>query len=57
LDAVPVPHGQTILAPWTIVLVIFATVLVMSSLMILPPAALLVWRMSRMPEISLAGTI
>lgn len=48
---------ETILAPWEILLVIFATVLVMSFLMFLPPAALVIWRVKREPQISLHGSV
>uniref|UniRef100_A0A6I8RYF3 Uncharacterized protein n=1 Tax=Xenopus tropicalis TaxID=8364 RepID=A0A6I8RYF3_XENTR len=48
---------QTVLVSWSILLVIFATVLVMSLLMILPAVILILLRMKRMPEISLAGTV
>uniref|UniRef100_A0A8C9MHW5 Uncharacterized protein n=1 Tax=Serinus canaria TaxID=9135 RepID=A0A8C9MHW5_SERCA len=48
---------ETILAPWEILLVIFAAVLVMSFLMLLPPAAVLIWRMRRAPQISLQGSV
>uniref|UniRef100_A0A7N4PDU9 Uncharacterized protein n=1 Tax=Sarcophilus harrisii TaxID=9305 RepID=A0A7N4PDU9_SARHA len=47
----------TILAPWAITLVIVGAVLIMTSLMILPPVALLIWRIHQMPEISLVGII
>ncbi|RMC11693.1 hypothetical protein DUI87_11815 [Hirundo rustica rustica] len=48
---------ETVLAPWEILLVIFAAVLVMSFLMLLPPAAVVIWRMKRMPQISLHGSV
>uniref|UniRef100_A0A8D0BPB8 Uncharacterized protein n=1 Tax=Salvator merianae TaxID=96440 RepID=A0A8D0BPB8_SALMN len=48
---------ETILAPWTIVLVIFATVLIMSFLIFLPPAAVLIWRAKTLSQISLEGTV
>uniref|UniRef100_A0A8B9EM38 Uncharacterized protein n=1 Tax=Anser cygnoides TaxID=8845 RepID=A0A8B9EM38_ANSCY len=48
---------ETILAPWEILLVIFATVLIMSFLMVLPPAAVVIWRMKRVPQISLQGSV
>uniref|UniRef100_A0A8C5IZS5 Uncharacterized protein n=1 Tax=Junco hyemalis TaxID=40217 RepID=A0A8C5IZS5_JUNHY len=46
-----------ILAPWEILLVIFAAVLVMSVLMLLPPAAVVIWRMRHVPQISLQGSV
>ncbi|CAN0165781.1 unnamed protein product [Bubo scandiacus] len=48
---------QTVLAPWEILLVIFATVLIMSFLMFLPPAVVVTWRMKRVPQISLHGSV
>lgn len=48
---------KTILAPWQILLVISATVLTMTFLMVLPPAALVIWRMRRLPQISLQGHV
>lgn len=48
---------ETILASWQILLVIFAAVLVMSFLMFLPPAAVVIWRMKRVPQISLHGVV
>lgn len=48
---------ETVLAPWEILLVIFAAVLVMSFLMLLPPAAVVIWRMKRVPQISLHGSV
>lgn len=48
---------ETILAPWEILLVIFAAVLIMSFLMFLPPAAVVIWRMKRVPQISLHGSV
>uniref|UniRef100_A0A8C3CSW9 Uncharacterized protein n=1 Tax=Cairina moschata TaxID=8855 RepID=A0A8C3CSW9_CAIMO len=57
----PRPRGEmvvkTILAPWEILLVISATVLTMTFLMVLPPAALVIWRMRRLPQISLQGYV
>ncbi|XP_078007005.1 uncharacterized protein LOC110201596 [Phascolarctos cinereus] len=47
----------TVLAPWAIALLIFGAVLIMTSLMILPPVTLLIWRIHQMPEISLVGAI
>ncbi|MEE6488703.1 hypothetical protein FKM82_015324 [Ascaphus truei] len=47
----------TVMESWTIVLVVFVAVLIMSFLMFLPPAVLLMWRMKRMPEISLSGAV
>lgn len=47
----------TILAPWEILLVIFAAVLIMSFLMFLPPAAVVLWRMKYIPQISLHGYV
>lgn len=48
---------ETVLAPWEILLVIFVAVLVMSLLMLLPPAAVVLWRMKRVPQISLQGSV
>lgn len=48
---------ETFLVPWQIVLVIFAAVLVMSFLMFLPPAAVVIWRMKHVPQISLHGAV
>uniref|UniRef100_A0A8D2N2D3 Uncharacterized protein n=1 Tax=Zonotrichia albicollis TaxID=44394 RepID=A0A8D2N2D3_ZONAL len=48
---------ETVLAPWEILLVIFAAVLVMSVLMLLPPAAVVIWRMRHVPQISLQGSV
>lgn len=48
---------ETILAPWEILLVIFAAVLIMSLLMFLPPAVVVIWRMKRVPQISLRGSV
>lgn len=48
---------ETILVPWEILLVIFGAVLVMSFLMLLPPAAVVIWRMKRVPQISLHGSV
>lgn len=48
---------DTVLPPWEILLVIFAAVLVMSVLMLLPPAAVVLWRMRRVPQISLQGSV
>uniref|UniRef100_A0A8C3PPM0 Uncharacterized protein n=1 Tax=Calidris pygmaea TaxID=425635 RepID=A0A8C3PPM0_9CHAR len=48
---------ETILAPWEILLVILAAVLIMSFLMFLPPAAVVIWRMKRVPQISLQGSV
>ncbi|RLW04221.1 hypothetical protein DV515_00006107 [Chloebia gouldiae] len=48
---------ETVLAPWEILLVIFAAVLAMSLLMLLPPAAVVMWRMRRAPQISLQGSV
>uniref|UniRef100_A0A8C0BWB5 Uncharacterized protein n=1 Tax=Buteo japonicus TaxID=224669 RepID=A0A8C0BWB5_9AVES len=51
------PKMETILAPWEILLVIFAAVLIMSFLMFLPPTAVVIWRMKRVPQISLHGSV
>lgn len=48
---------DTVLAPWTIILVIFASVMIMSFLMFLPPVAVVIWKMKHMPQISLHGTV
>uniref|UniRef100_A0A663LMD8 Uncharacterized protein n=1 Tax=Athene cunicularia TaxID=194338 RepID=A0A663LMD8_ATHCN len=48
---------QTVMAPWEILLVIFATILIMSFLMILPPAVVVTWRMKHVPQISLHGSL
>lgn len=48
---------ETILAPWQIMLVICAAVLIMSFLMVLPPAVVVIWRMKRVPQISLHGSV
>ncbi|KYO27689.1 hypothetical protein Y1Q_0005248 [Alligator mississippiensis] len=48
---------ETVLAPWTIFLVISAAVLIMSFLMFLPPAAVVIWRMKYMPQITLNGAV
>lgn len=56
LDTEAVMVG-TVLSPWAIPLVIFAAVLVMSLLMLLPPAAVVLWRMKRVPQVSLQGSV
>ncbi|XP_030341834.1 uncharacterized protein LOC115607976 isoform X2 [Strigops habroptila] len=48
---------ETNLTPWEILLVIFAAVLIMSFLMFLPPAAVVIWRMKHVPQISLHGSV